>query len=228
MIRLKRREFLAMAAVLPVVGGVKAVGGRVETRRVKVEIAFRSPGPKPNGLQATKEGLWVLDQSNNKAYLVTYENGQVLRALDTKSKAGSGITFDGEALWIASTYSCEILRIDAQTGKTLARYPSPGSGVVKWTASEARRSPLAPKPSNPSTPRKTDPPSAPRPITGAHGLEWKSGKLWIANPPSQRIYRVNPNGFVVEHQFPTAGNRPHGLGWEDDWLWGHQAFRKAP
>ena len=29
----------------------------------KVEIAFKSPGPQPNGLQATKDGLWIIDQS---------------------------------------------------------------------------------------------------------------------------------------------------------------------
>ena len=50
-------------------------------------------------------------------------------------------------------------------------------------------------------------------------MEWKDGKLWIAVPPSQTIYRVNPTGFVIEHKFPTAGDRPHGLGWEGKYLW---------
>jgi streptogramin lyase len=50
-------------------------------------------------------------------------------------------------------------------------------------------------------------------------MEWKDGKLWLAVPPSQTIYRINPDGFQIEKQFPTAGNRPHGLGWEGDWLW---------
>ena len=31
---------------------------------------FNCPGPKPNGLQATKDGLWVIDQGNNYAYLL--------------------------------------------------------------------------------------------------------------------------------------------------------------
>src|SRR5437764_13288939 len=70
-----------------------------------VERAFATPGKQPNGLQATAEGLWVLDQGNNHASLVAYEDGHVLRDFATETDRGSGITFDGEALWIASTYN---------------------------------------------------------------------------------------------------------------------------
>jgi outer membrane protein assembly factor BamB len=182
-----------------------------------VDQVFKSPGPKPNGLQATKDGLWILDQGDNKAYLVDYATGKTLRALETESKAGSGITFDGEAIWLASTYSREIIRADARTGKTIAKFASPGSGVVAWSA--GRTSPLAPpaKPQPAAATKKKGPQQ--RTATGAHGLEWKDGKLWISNPPSQKVYRVNPKDLSVEFSFATAGDRPHGLGWEGDWLW---------
>jgi hypothetical protein len=149
---------------------------------------------------------------------VSYEDGKVLRALETDSKAGSGITFDGEAIWLASTYSREIIRSDPRTGKTLAKYETPGAGVVAWTPEEARRSPLAPPP-KPRPAGAAPPNPGPRQATGAHGLEFKDSKLWISVPPAQKIYKVNPVGFKVEQQFPTAGNRPHGLGWEGHWLW---------
>jgi hypothetical protein len=201
---INRRQFTAMAA------GAVAAGAADWSPRV--ETAFKSPGPKPNGLQATSAGLWILDQGDNRAYLVDYQGGKVLRSLETDSKAGSGITFDGEAIWLASTYSREIIRADAKTGKTIAKHATPGAGPVKWTAANARRSPLAPP-----APPGSDAPA--RQATGAHGLEWKDGRLWIAVPPAQTIYRVNPDGFKVEHQFATAGDRPHGLGWEGNWLW---------
>lgn len=50
-------------------------------------------------------------------------------------------------------------------------------------------------------------------------MEWRAGKLWVSVPPSQMIYRIDPEKFAIEKQFPTAGNRPHGLGWEGKWLW---------
>ncbi len=204
--RIARREFLALCST----GSLLA---RLHVRDAVVETVFDSPGPKPNGLQATAEGLWILDQDDNRAYLVRYNDGKVLRTLETDTKAGSGITFDGLAVWTASTYSRELLKIDALSGQTLARFGSPGSGVVQWTT--PRRSPLAP----PSGPAANPAASAARNATGAHGLEWRDGKLWVSNPPSQMIYRINPDPFRVEKKFPTAGDRPHGLGWEGNWLW---------
>lgn len=201
-----RREFIAWASACPLLASM-------EVRQVRVQKAFDSPGPKPNGLQAADAGLWILDQGDNHAYLVDYGSGKVLRDLATETQAGSGITFDGSAIWTASTYSREIIKIDARSGKTIRKFESPGSGVVAWTT--GRRSPLAP-PAKPSVglsqPRH-------RNATGAHGMEWRDGRLWVAVPPSQTIYRIEPETFRIEKQFPTAGNRPHGLGWEGDWLW---------
>jgi hypothetical protein len=70
---------------------------------LKVEIVFKSPGPRPNGLQATDEGLWILDAGDNRAYLVQYQDGKVLRALETEFTVGSDITVGCDCLWIAST-----------------------------------------------------------------------------------------------------------------------------
>ncbi len=207
--RHNRRTFLSLLGVAPALAATAP-----KARTANVETMFKTPGPKPNGLQATADGLWILDQGDNRAYLVEYEGGKVLRQLDTDTKSGSGITFDGKNIWTASTYSREILEIDAMSGKTIRRFDSPGSGVVKWKTS--RRSPLAP-PSK-QAPAPSAAPSS-RNATGAHGMEWRDGKLWVSVPPSQTIYRIDPTKFVVEHQFPTAGDRPHGLGWEGDWLW---------
>lgn len=209
---LSRRSFLVLTASAP----AWAAKIDVPTRSVKVSQAFKSPGPKPNGLQATKDGLWILDQGDNKAYLVDYRSGKTLRALETESKAGSGITFDGEAIWLASTYSREIIRADAKTGKTIAKFASPGAGPVAWGA--GRTSPLAPPP-KPIPVTVAPIKKGPRTATGAHGLEWKDGKLYISNPPSQKVYRMDPVAFKEEFSFPTAGDRPHGIGWEGDWLW---------
>jgi hypothetical protein len=123
-----------------------------------IETLFQSPGPQPNGMQATAEGLWILDQGSNEVHLVSYA-GEVLRGFPTASDRGSGITDDGIHLWIASTYSCEILKVDRKTGATLAAFATPGAGV-----------------------------------TGAHGLEWRAGELWMAVPPSATIARTASPG----------------------------------
>jgi hypothetical protein len=151
---MKRRTFLGLAAAAPAVSAASVPDlGRIPTRKVgKIEIVFKSPAlegapyGQPNGLQATPEGLWIIDQgAGNKAYLVSYRDGKVLRSFDTETDRSSGITFDNGTLWIGSTYSRETVRVDAETGKTMERHFTPGAGVIYQMLGDpkARSSPMA-------------------------------------------------------------------------------------
>src|SRR5260370_22993996 len=187
---MKRRELftLTAAAAATTMAASRIDPARIRTRRIgKVETVFSSPGPAPNGLQATREGRWIIDQgAGNKAYLVTYEGGKVLRSFETETEKSSGITFDGDALWIGSTYSREIVRCSAVTGKVIGRYFTPGAGVIYKMSGDppGRGSPLAksrPKPAVPVPAAQVGGVQAGEVLgskalgTGAHGLEWKDG-----------------------------------------------------
>ncbi|MDQ1470878.1 MAG: hypothetical protein QOJ99_2358 [Bryobacterales bacterium] len=209
---MNRRDFLKLGSALPAVIPLR--------RTAKPTIVFKSPCAHPNGLQATAEGLWMIDQDEgNKAYLVSYQDGRVIRSFGTETDKSSGITFDGRSLWIGSTYSREIVRVDAQTGKTLERHFTPGAGVIYKMAGDpaARRSPLA-KPAGAPAATGANPDSKAA-GTGGHGQEWRDGYLWIAVPPSREVYQIDPATWVVHKKFATAGNRPHGIGWEGKYLW---------
>ena len=217
-----RREWFQFSAAAVATARRRVDPSLVRRRMLgEVEVVFKTPaGSAPNGLQATREGLWIIDQApGNRAYLTSFQ-GKVLRSFETETDKSSGITFDGEALWVASTYSREIVRCSATTGKALDRHFTPGAGVIYKMAGDppGRSSPLArARPSAPAPPAATSPTI---PLgTGAHGLEWKSGKLWVAVPPSREVYRIDPKTWTVEMKFPVAGNRPHGIGWEDNYLW---------
>src|SRR5438445_2795886 len=166
---MERRTFVAMMAA----------AAAVPARKVgKVETAFKSPGPTPNGLQATDEGLWILDAGDNRVYLVRYEDGKVLRSFDTEATVASGITYSSDGLWIANTPTRLILRVDPMTGKTLQTYSTPGAGVAYRMAGDPppRRSPLetaAPQ-GKKGQGKGQQAPGAPTssPGTGANGLEW--------------------------------------------------------
>jgi len=196
----------------------------------RVEIAFKSPGPQPNGLQATKDGLWIIDQSaGSKAYLVDYADGRVLRSFETDTVRPSGITFDGEALWIGSTFSYENVRCNATTGAVIERRPTPGSIMYTMAGDpQQRRSPLAGGPlaqarpplaaaGGPPLSRLMQEPS--NRLQGAHGQEWKDGRLWTTSTSARSIYEIDPRSWVVQKIFRTPGNRPHGLAFEGAYLW---------
>jgi sugar lactone lactonase YvrE len=241
---MKRRDFLAVSAAAPLASAAKLnLAGLKSRKSGKVEIVFDSPGrdPKPNGLQATDDGLWIIDQgAGNMAHLVSYE-GKMIRSFSTETTSSSGITFDGAALWIGSTYSREIVKADPATGKAIERHFTPGAGIIYKMASDPpqRSSPLAKnRPAKPAVSAgqqrgqaaKADPTrvggfqmgevlGGAAPGTGAHGQEWRDGKLWFAVPPSRSVYCVDPKTWVVQTKFDTAGNRPHGIGWEGKYLW---------
>ena len=157
---------------------------------MRVEKLFTTPGPCPNGLQAAPDGLWVLDQGDNHVYKLSYDNGSALVKMETDSDRGGGF------IWVTSTYDCSVLKLDPKTGETVAEFETPGAGVVAW--------------------RLDDPNAEP---TGGHGLEWVDGYLWMATPPSQTLYQVDPSTWKVLKSFQTPGNRPHGLAWDDGHMW---------
>jgi len=191
---MERRDFLKLAAVPCLPMCAAPVATTFPTQVVtRVTRAFSTPGPAPNGLQATSDSLWILDQATNRAALVHYDDGRVIRQFDTETDRGSGITFDGEAVWIASTYNRLLVRVDAQNGRTLKKMPSPGSGLVKW----------GPRSGHPEA-------------TGAHGLEWRRGELWVAVPPAVRVFLLDPSDGTERRSFSAPGVRPHGIGWDPD------------
>ena len=197
----------------------------------KVEIAFKSPGPQPNGLQATKEGLWIIDQSaGSRAYLVDYADGRVLRSFETDTVRPSGITFDGEALWIGSTFSYENVRCNARTGavdraapdarldhvchgRRSAAAAQPACRAARWR----RRAPAPADAGEPPLARLTQVPS--NRLQGAHGQEWRDGHLWTTSTSARSIYQIEAKSWVVQKIFRTPGNRPHGLAFDGRYLW---------
>src|SRR5262245_23713460 len=153
---LNRRQFLAAVAAAPL-----ARDG-YRTRKAKVELLFKSPEGHPNALEDTSEGLWVGEQVSDTAYLLDWKSGAVLRKVETESSNTSGLAYGGGFLWMAANgratnrpprstdaTSGEIVKIDAKTGKTVARIPVPGGGGVHgllwaqdslWVTTLARKS----------------------------------------------------------------------------------------
>jgi sugar lactone lactonase YvrE len=242
-----RRAFLGLAVSVPVAGvqtparaqeKPRTVGSLPVRKTAKPEIAFKSPGPQPNGLQATRDGLWIIDQSDGSlAALVSYADGKVIRKFNTDTVRPSGITFDGEAIWIGSTFSYENVRCNAMTGEVLERHPTPGSMTYSMVGDPPpRRSPLAGTPQQQARPpvagqgqpqllRLTQSPSTR--FQGAHGQEWRDGKLWTTSTSARSIYRIDPKTWVVEKRLQAPGPRPHGLAWEGRYLWHGDSDYKA-
>jgi streptogramin lyase len=174
--------------------------------------------------------------------------GKLIHEIAPEGTGPSGIGFDGKNVWIASTYSREIIAADAKTGETVVKHFTPGAGViyrrttdiparpdnygqaVRAEAAKARgEAPPARRGGGGGRGQGTSDglgvgrggavagnPGPPAPGTGAHGIQFQFGKLWVAVPPGRMIYRIDPTSWTVEHMFPTTGYRPHGIGLETE------------
>ena len=200
-----------------------------------IETLFNAPGPQPNGMQATPDGLWILDQVTNQVSLISY-SGNVLKTLDTESDKGSGLTEIGNALWLASTYNCKILKIDKVTGKTLAEFPSPGAAKTGAHGLEVRDGTLW----------IANPPSAtiyevniengfevvhtiPAPGNRPHGLAWDGDDLWCVETNHRAIYRLDPQTGKqkAKVEIPEPHPEPHGMTLWEDHFWYCDAHTRA-
>ena len=163
----------------------------------RAEERCKSPGPQPNGLHAADDGLWYIDQVDLKVYKLDYQTGEILFEAQTDTEHSSGITFGNGSLWVASTFELKIAELDPATGQTVAKRDSPGNGIVAWAADQENGR-----------------------VTGAHGLEWKDGRIYVAAPPSQLIHVVDVATWREIRSFRAPGLRVHGLAWaEDGTLW---------
>src|SRR5215471_7321210 len=133
---MKRRHFLSMAAALPAVAAGPIDPKTIKARpSPKVNIAYNAPHPSPNGLQATREGMWVLDEvrgpgDSYAVSLVNWEDGKVIREFQMGGMNGpSGLTIDGEdIMWIDSSDNSMVFKVNHHKGELLAKYWAPGAG----------------------------------------------------------------------------------------------------
>ena len=162
---------------------------------VKVTKLYKSPDGHPNGLEATPEGLWIGEQTTDRAYLVDWKTGKVLKKVETESSNTSGIAYGGGVLWMAAngkaTYrdpkptdakSGEVIKVDPATGKTIARYPNPDGG-------------------------------------GLHGLLYHEDTIWMTCFKWKVIAQVDAKTFKVIRKVPVHLERSHGLAWDPPAIW---------
>jgi len=244
---IKRRTFFSFAAA----GLSASAASVVDVQSIKnrgtrkVEIAYKSPHPAPNGLQATSEGLWVADNRQtdglNYVSLVNFADGKVIREVQVAGlNDPSGMTVDpAGSLWINSTHSSLIFNCDAKDGKVLAKYGCPGAGTGYRMKGDppAARSPLSPAyppvaAENPAgrgggrgrgaalSPGQVQMTATNGPVgEGGQGMEVRDGLMYIAVLPTRKLYVLDPKTWVVQTTWALAGNRAHGVGWEGDTLW---------
>ena len=184
-----------------------------EVRVATARLAFRAPGEQANGLEAVPEGLWIVDQRDNRAYLVDYE-GRVLRSFPGPVRNASGLSFGAGSVWTASnTRPAMIFRHDAATGYCTACVvlPDPDQGGVhgiQWRPYELGVAPPAAREAGPELH-----PTAP--AGRLHAGPGASGTLWVTRPGALRIDHIDAETGELLGHLPFPAPRSHGMYWDE-------------
>jgi len=175
-------------------------GGRrkLPTRKAKTTKLFKTPGPWPNALASSPEGLWVAQQhltegeakgvnvpwptkGKEQVWLMDM-NGKVLKTVESNASNTSGLAFGNGDVYVCSNTDDEasgIHKVNVASGKQVAQLQLPLS------------------PNNR--------------MGGCHGAKWDAhGKLWIANNRMRSLMRMDPVSWKGELQIPIYA--PPGLG----------------
>jgi hypothetical protein len=209
----------------------------------KIERLFRAPYAVPNCLQVVDEGLWIVDQITDRVALVeigeqTQDYGvtKLIRDIPSESSNTSGITYGDGALWLAANgaaslwrparptdaqaHAGEILKVDPQTGTTLARWPLPGGGGthgIEYDRYEAGYLWLTTlKDQTLSKVRIADwsvQHVIPLPLKRAHGVVRVEDGIWVVHTADRVIVKLDlADGTELDRiTVPDSDSQPHGL-----------------
>jgi hypothetical protein len=150
---------------------------------------FKAPGFYPNGLAATREGLWVQQQhltrmladgagapwpaEGKEALWLMDWDGRLLATFHSDCANGSGVAVGDGRLWVMANTSGEgtgVYVLDRTTGRQIDR----------------RQIPLSPNDVS----------------GGIHGTQWRDGKLWICNNRIRALMRIDPASWTPELLLP--------------------------
>lgn len=202
----------------------------------KTEILYKTPRGKPNGIALTDDPdlIWVTDQGmEHWVTLMHLKDGAVVREFQADVVGTSGAVVDGDTIWLTSTHNSLIVHTDLATGKTIAKYQTPGSGrkftKVGDPPNRNSKLPIA----HPEMTREVggydeqrfagltrgqlplDTEEYIRGNTGAEGILLKGNNLYFACTASRAIYCIDKESWIVQAHWPVPGNRCHGMSWAD-------------
>jgi len=157
--------------------------------------------------------------------------GDVLKQFPTPGSCPTGLTFDGEHLWVADRKSDSLYQIELSGGKVVKRFPTPGffptgvawDGKHLWMTDQDFRNTstevhtgkiymICPKTG--ITLKMIEAPSA-----DPQGLTWDGEFLWVSDNVEDKIYRISPEDGTTVAEFGSPASDPHGLAWDGHYLW---------
>jgi len=148
--------------------------------------------------------------------------GKIVKRFPTPGCCPTGLTFDGESLWLADRNTDLLYRIDPKNGRVVASFPAPGF-QVEGLASEEKNLWVLDTEYNKVL--KLDPQTGiaereiPVHCSSPQGLTFDGEHLWVADIKSRRLYQISTEDGTTITDVPSPSEEPHGLTYDGHYLW---------
>ena len=157
--------------------------------------------------------------------------GEIIKSYNIPGSYPTGLTFDGENLWLADYKTDKLYCINPQDGKLIRSIPSPAywpeglawDGEALWNADIKGGIPLSENYDgkvyriNPEdgTILKT----IPAPSDSPRGLCWDGQYLWCVDNSSDEVIQFSPEDGTTIRSFSSPASDPRGITFDGKYLW---------
>jgi hypothetical protein len=148
--------------------------------------------------------------------------GDILKKFPTPGRCPTGLTFDGNSLWLADRLSDLIYQIDPANGRVLRTLPAPAYQIDGlacqndrlWALDIEEKRLYLLNPATGVTER-----TLPVPCTKPQGLAFDGRALWIADLEKHRLHQLSTEDGSEISDFQSPGDDPSGLAFDGKYLW---------
>jgi transglutaminase-like putative cysteine protease/outer membrane protein assembly factor BamB len=157
--------------------------------------------------------------------------GQIIKKFSTPGNFPTGMTFDGEHIWLADRKDQKIYCMDPATGMVIRSIPSPGywptglawDGEALWAADVKGGLPLSEN--YQGMIYKLSPVDGrvlkviPAPTDRPRDLAWDGTYLWCVDEKADEIIQFSPDDGTTIKTLRSPANDPRGLAFDGRYLW---------
>ncbi len=157
--------------------------------------------------------------------------GEKIKSLDIPGMYPTGMTFDGEHIWLSDRKEKKIFCIDPGSGKVVRSIPTPGywptgltwDGKYLWAADIKGGLPLSEN--YQGVIYKLDPSNGyilhtiQAPSPDPRGLAWDGKYLWCADNRADKIIQFDADDGTTIMEFKSPSSDPRGLTFDGNYLW---------
>ncbi len=148
--------------------------------------------------------------------------GKVIRSFPLPGNFCTGLTFDGNALWVADYKTDSIYKIDPETGAVMHQIPSPGfwptglawDGTKLWNVDREQDKIFRIDPADGTIIWAIEAPSR-----EPEGLTWDGTTLWLGDAGNHTIMKIDLCDGTAVKTIEGPARSVNGLTWDGQYFW---------